>query len=210
VGAKARELAAERAANVGAYCRVPCFLSQSPSRLAGKRCTQLRIQVGFLSGRNRTSDIHLTCKAHQILAQPSHTRLQTRMTYDPSPAWQMQNLPPNVKKAITYQNQRRFFFDLGGGELTGPNVERFQNCRGAPGGAIGRATASNYAARHRRACQVDLKKQRSSRPRHRTRSGHGPSRAGVDKPGRAVSRPGLFASLFCRMLDERRFRKARI
>jgi hypothetical protein len=37
----------------------------------------------------------------------------------------MQNLPPNVKTAITYQNQVPFLFGLGGGELTGPNVQRF-------------------------------------------------------------------------------------
>jgi hypothetical protein len=47
------------------------------------------------------------------------------VTYDPSPKWQMQNLPPNVKTAITYQNQVPFLFGLGGGELTGPNVQRF-------------------------------------------------------------------------------------
>jgi len=47
------------------------------------------------------------------------------VTYDPSPKWQMQNLPPNVKAAITYQNQVPFLFDLGGGELTGPKVERY-------------------------------------------------------------------------------------
>jgi hypothetical protein len=47
------------------------------------------------------------------------------VTYDPSPGWQMQNLPPNVKKAITFQNQTPRFFGLGGGVLTGPNVDRY-------------------------------------------------------------------------------------
>jgi hypothetical protein len=55
-----------------------------------------------------------------------HKTIDLIVTYDPSPTWQMQNLPPNVKKAIAYQNQRRFLFSLGGGELTGPNVDRYQ------------------------------------------------------------------------------------
>jgi hypothetical protein len=72
--------------------------------------------VGFSGGGSRA-----TWLANSIL----HKKIDLLVTYDPSPAWQMQNLPPNVKKAITYQNQRRFFFNLGGGELTGPNVQRF-------------------------------------------------------------------------------------
>jgi pimeloyl-ACP methyl ester carboxylesterase len=75
------------------------------------------VVIGYSGGGSRA-----TWLANSIL----HKKIDLVVTYDPSPAWQMQNLPPNVKKAITYQNQRRFFFDLGGGELTGPNVERFQ------------------------------------------------------------------------------------
>jgi hypothetical protein len=73
--------------------------------------------VGYSGGGSRA-----TWLANSIL----HKRIDLLVTYDPSPAWQMQNLPPNVKKAITYQNQRKFFFGLGGGELTGPDVERYQ------------------------------------------------------------------------------------
>jgi hypothetical protein len=38
---------------------------------------------------------------------------------------EMLNLPPNVNMAITFQNQTPHFFGLGGGVLTGPNVDRF-------------------------------------------------------------------------------------
>ncbi len=75
------------------------------------------VVIGYSGGGSRA-----TWLANSIL----HKRIDLLVTYDPSPAWQMQNLPPNVKKAITYQNERRFFFRLGGGELTGPNVQRFQ------------------------------------------------------------------------------------
>jgi hypothetical protein len=54
-----------------------------------------------------------------------HKSIDLIVTYDPSPKWQMQNLPPNVKKAITFENQIPFIFGLGGGELTGPNVQHF-------------------------------------------------------------------------------------
>lgn len=73
--------------------------------------------IGYSGGGSRA-----TWLANSIL----HKTIDLVVTYDPSPAWQMQNLPPNVKTAITYQNQRRFYFGLGGGELTGPKVERFQ------------------------------------------------------------------------------------
>ncbi|HEY7245672.1 MAG TPA: hypothetical protein VH678_17510 [Xanthobacteraceae bacterium] len=75
------------------------------------------VVIGYSGGGSRA-----TWLANSIL----HKRIDLIVTYDPSPSWQMQNLPPNVKKAITYQNQRRFFLGLGGGELTGPNVQRFQ------------------------------------------------------------------------------------
>jgi hypothetical protein len=71
--------------------------------------------VGYSGGGSRA-----TWLANSIL----HKTIDLMVTYDPSPKWQMQNLPPNVKKAITYQNQIPFIFGLGGGELTGPNVER--------------------------------------------------------------------------------------
>ena len=72
--------------------------------------------VGYSGGGSRS-----TWLANTILHKP----IDLIVTYDPSPRWQMQNLPPNVKKAITYQNQTPRFFGLGGGVLTGPNVERF-------------------------------------------------------------------------------------
>jgi len=74
------------------------------------------VVVGFSGGGSRA-----TWLANSVLHKP----IDLMVTYDPSPSWQMQNLPPNVKKAITYQNQAKFFFGLGGGELTGPNVERY-------------------------------------------------------------------------------------
>lgn len=38
--------------------------------------------------------------------------------YDPSPAWQMQAIGPNVHRAICYYNTAPFFFGLGGGQFT--------------------------------------------------------------------------------------------
>jgi hypothetical protein len=73
--------------------------------------------VGYSGGGSRASWL-----ANSILHKP----IDLIVTYDPSPKWQMQNLPPNVKKAITYENDTPFVFGLGGGQLTGPNVERFQ------------------------------------------------------------------------------------
>ena len=73
------------------------------------------VVVGFSGGGSRA-----TWLANSVLNKP----IDLMVTYDPSPSWQMQNLPPNVKKAITYQNQAKFFFGLGGGELTGSNAER--------------------------------------------------------------------------------------
>jgi hypothetical protein len=70
--------------------------------------------VGYSGGGSRA-----TWLANSVLHKP----IDLMVTYDPSPSWQMQNLPPNVKKAITYQNQVPFF-SLGGGVLTGPNVTR--------------------------------------------------------------------------------------
>jgi esterase/lipase len=75
------------------------------------------VVVGYSGGGSRA-----TWLANSVLHKP----IDLIVTYDPSPPWQMQNLPPNVKKAITYQNQRKFWFKLGGGELTGPNVDRYQ------------------------------------------------------------------------------------
>jgi hypothetical protein len=70
--------------------------------------------VGYSGGGSRA-----TWLANSVL----HKTIDLMVTYDPSPKWQMQNLPPNVKKAITYQNQVPFF-GLGGGVLTGPDVTR--------------------------------------------------------------------------------------
>jgi hypothetical protein len=72
--------------------------------------------VGYSGGGSRA-----TWLANSVL----HKDIDLMVTYDPSPKWQMQNLPPNVKKAITYENQMPFIFGLGGGELTGPNVQHF-------------------------------------------------------------------------------------
>jgi hypothetical protein len=74
------------------------------------------VVVGYSGGGSRA-----TWLANSVLHKP----IDLMVTYDPSPKWQMQNLPPNVKAAITYQNQVPFLFDLGGGELTGPKVERY-------------------------------------------------------------------------------------
>ena len=74
------------------------------------------VVIGYSGGGSRA-----TWLANSVLHKP----IDLMVTYDPSPKWQMQNLPPNVKKAITYQNQVPFLFGLGGGELTGPNVKRF-------------------------------------------------------------------------------------
>ena len=48
--------------------------------------------IGYSGGGSRA-----TWLANSIL----HKKIDLVVTYDPSPAWQMQNLPPNVKKAIT-------------------------------------------------------------------------------------------------------------
>ena len=45
------------------------------------------------------------------------------MAYDPSPRWQMEPLKGNVTKAVCYHNNWPLMFGLGGGQLTGPNVE---------------------------------------------------------------------------------------
>jgi hypothetical protein len=72
--------------------------------------------VGYSGGGSRA-----TWLANSVL----HKDIDLIVTYDPSPKWQMQNLPPNVKKAITFENQVPFIFGLGGGELTGPNVKHY-------------------------------------------------------------------------------------
>jgi len=72
------------------------------------------VVIGYSGGGSRA-----TWLANSVL----HKNIDLLVTYDPSPSWQMQNLPPNVKKAITYQNQVPFF-GLGGGVLTGPDVTR--------------------------------------------------------------------------------------
>jgi hypothetical protein len=74
------------------------------------------VVVGYSGGGSRA-----TWLANSIL----HKTIDLIVTYDPSPGWQMLNLPPNVNMAITFQNQTPHFFGLGGGVLTGPNVERF-------------------------------------------------------------------------------------
>jgi hypothetical protein len=74
------------------------------------------VVVGYSGGGSRA-----TWLANSIL----HKTIDLIVTYDPSPVWQMQNLPPNVKKAITFQNQTPRFFGLGGGVLTGPRVDRY-------------------------------------------------------------------------------------
>src|SRR6516165_1758729 len=72
--------------------------------------------VGYSGGGSRA-----TWLANSVLNKD----IDLIVTYDPSPKWQMQNLPPNVKKAITFENQIPFIFGLGGGELTGPNVKHY-------------------------------------------------------------------------------------
>ena len=72
--------------------------------------------VGYSGGGSRA-----TWLANSVL----HKDIDLIVTYDPSPKWQMQNLPANVKKAITFENQIPFIFGLGGGELTGPNVKHY-------------------------------------------------------------------------------------
>ena len=87
------------------------------NRIWGRSAKDCKVAVvGYSGGGSRA-----TWLANSVL----HKTIDLMVTYDPSPKWQMQNLPPNVKKAITYQNQIPFAFGLGGGELTGPNVERY-------------------------------------------------------------------------------------
>ena len=74
------------------------------------------VVVGYSGGGSRA-----TWLANSIL----NKTIDLIVTYDPSPGWQMLNLPPNVNMAITFQNQTPHFFGLGGGVLTGPNVDRF-------------------------------------------------------------------------------------
>lgn len=47
------------------------------------------------------------------------------ITYDPSPNWQMIDLPRTVNKAINYYNTTPLMFGLGGGKLVGRQVETF-------------------------------------------------------------------------------------
>jgi pimeloyl-ACP methyl ester carboxylesterase len=74
------------------------------------------VVIGYSGGGSRA-----TWLANSI----PHKNIDLLVVYDPSPKWQMQNLPPNVKKAITYQNDIPFVMGLGGGILTGPSVDRY-------------------------------------------------------------------------------------
>jgi len=56
----------------------------------------------------------------RYLAKP---RIDLMVLYDPSPNWSMMPIGKNVKRAINYYNETPLMFGLGGGILTGPNVE---------------------------------------------------------------------------------------
>jgi hypothetical protein len=50
---------------------------------------------------------------------PNKPAIDLMVVYDPSPAWQMKPIGPNVKRAICYHNQHPLMFGLGGGVLIG-------------------------------------------------------------------------------------------
>ena len=50
---------------------------------------------------------------------PNKPQIDLMVLYDPSPAWQMKPIGPNVKRAICYHNTAPLMFGLGGGVLTG-------------------------------------------------------------------------------------------
>jgi hypothetical protein len=58
-------------------------------------------------------------RATWLANMPSKPQIDLMVVYDPSPAWGMQVIGPNVKRAICYRNVTPYFFGLGGGVLVG-------------------------------------------------------------------------------------------
>jgi len=62
-------------------------------------------------------------KATWLANLPSKPHIDLMVMYDPSPAWGMQVIGPNVKRALCYCNVTPAFFGLGGGVLRGRDTQ---------------------------------------------------------------------------------------
>ena len=68
------------------------------------------VLIGYSGGGSR---------ATWLADLPNKPQIDLMVLYDPSPAWQMKPIGPNVKRAICYHNTTPLMFGLGGGVLTG-------------------------------------------------------------------------------------------